>query len=146
MAQGISPVKVNRIIASPSPFKEGNTVSISVEIENKATKNYGCVGTDYFKVGLKIYKSTVSPANKLWETSQALTSALGPGEKRTVAFSANRTVPNIDTDKFIFVATGPLCAPDEFGQSTSLTFLRRCRYEELIKMEIIKVPKTDIPK
>jgi len=141
-----SPVKVNKIIVSPVPFKAGNTVSISVEIENTARSNYGCVGTELFKVFLSIWKSDVVPGNYLWSTSQPLTAVLGPGEKRTIAFSANWTVPNIDPDKFIFHASGPLCPPDKYREGAELSFLRSCSYSPIAPMEYIRIRKIDIGK
>jgi hypothetical protein len=129
IAQGTSPVKVNKITVTPATFKIGNNLTITVEIENTSRSTYGCVGGTYFKVFLSVFKATpFHVSNQLWTTNQPLTTALNPGEKRSITFTSKWTVPNIDTDKFIFHAGGPICAPDEFNQTASRTFSRSCTY------------------
>jgi hypothetical protein len=149
MAQGTSPVKVNRITVTPASFKIGDTLSFSIEIENTSTSAYACVNGTYFKAFLHVFKATPYRIdNQLWETSQPLTTNLAPHERRTVTFTARWTVPNIVTDKFIFMAGGPICAPDEFNQSTVITFYQTCTYTALatIRPEVIRIAAKDILK
>lgn len=139
IAQGTSPVKVNRIIVTPATFKIGDELTITVEIENTARSAYGCVGGAHFKVYLHVFKATpFHVSNMLWSTDQPLTTALNPGEKRSITFTSKWTAPNIDTDRFIFLAGGPICASDEFNRTASRTFSRRCIYSspQLIRGEI----------
>lgn len=145
MAQGTSPVKVNKITTSPASFKAGNTVSISIEIENTARSNYGCVGEACFQIFVQIFKARPPiMTNFLFETTLSLNAALSAGEKKTITFPARWVVPNIDTDKFIFNATGPICAPDEFGQMLSKTFLKSCSYSATSTIELIRIHKKDL--
>jgi hypothetical protein len=149
MAQGTSPVKVNRITVTPASFKIGDTLSFSIEIENTSTSAYACVNGAYFKAFLHVFKATpYHVSNLLWETSQPLTTNLAPHERRTVAFSAKWTVPNIATDKFIFLAGGPVCAPDEFNQTTAITFYQTCIYAPLVAVrpETLRIAVKDILK
>jgi len=149
MAQGTSPVKVNRITVTPAQFKIGTTLSFSIEIENTSTSAYGCVNGTYFKAFLHAFKATpYHISNLLWETSQPITANLAPNEKRTVTFTEKWTVPNIATDKFIFLAGSPICAPDEFNQSLALTFYQTCSYAALatIRPEFIRIAVKDILK
>jgi len=149
MAQGMSPVKVNKITVTPASFRIGDILSFSIEIENTSTSAYGCVNGAYFKAFLQVFKATpYHVSNLLWDTSQALTTNLAPGEKRTVAFTAKWTVPNIATDKFIFLAGGPVCAPDEFNQTTPFTYYQTCTYAALVTMrpEVIRIAVKDILK
>lgn len=132
MANGTSPVKVINMIVYPASFKVGDTVSISVAIENTARSHYGCVHGATFKVFLNIYKaSQPTLANLSWETSQPLTEVLNPGGRKVIAFDAKFRVPAIGTDKFLFIATGPFCTPDGFGQTLSRTFFRSESYSAL---------------
>lgn len=129
MAQGASPVKVNKITVTPDTFKTGDTLTITVDIENTSKSAYGCVGGPYFKVFLNVFKATpFTVSNQLWTTNQALNTPLNPGEKRSITFTSKWTVSNIDTDKFILQAGSPICAPDEFNQTASRTFSRSCTY------------------
>ncbi len=150
MAQGMSPVKVNKITVTPASFRIGDILSFSIEIENTSTSAYGCVNGAYFKAFLQVFKATpYHVSNLLWDTSQALTTNLAPGEKRTVAFTAKWTVPNIATDKFIFLAGGPVCAPDEFNQTTAFPFYQTCTYSALatvMRPEVIRIAVKDILK
>lgn len=150
MAQGMSPVKVNKITITPATFRIGDTLSFSIEIENTSTSAYGCVRGAYFKAFLHAFKAApYHISNLLWDTSQPLTTNLGPGEKRTVTFTARWTVPSIDTDKFIFLAGGPACAPDEFNQTTAFTYYQTCTYAALatiLRPEVIRIATKEILK
>lgn len=139
-AQGTSPVRVNKISVSPSSFKAGDRLTITIEIENTSRSRYGCVGGAYFKAFLSIYKAepfTVS--NRLWETDQTLRANLRPGEKRTVTFASRWTVPSMNYEKYIFNATGPICAPDEFGRSAKKEYVSSCTYSS--PMPLLRLPK-----
>ena len=139
LAQGTSPVKVKKIEVNPDSFKVGKILTISVEIQNTSNKRYGCVGGTHYKVFLNIFKATpYHVSNQVWKTSQPLSAILSPGEQKTITFSAKWKVPNIDTDRFIFRAGGPICAPDEFNQTAAITFLRTCVYRLLPKFKLIR--------
>jgi hypothetical protein len=148
LAQGMSPVNVNKITVSPLPFKVGERVTISLELENTATGNYGCVGGVYYKAFIHIFKAKpFTVDNVVWETSQALTAPFRPGEKRTVTFTSTWTVPNTETINYFFSCGSPVCAPDEFGQHLVVTYYRSCVYNSLqVNPEIIRLSVKELYK
>jgi hypothetical protein len=135
LAQGTSPVKVNKLTVTPSSFKAGDVLTFTIEIQNTSRNTYGCVGGSYFKVYLYVFNADrMHVDNLLWKTEQTLTSPLAPGEKRTITFSSKWTVPKICPEKIVFVGWGPMCAPDEFSQMAKIIFNQTCLYG------MIKVP------
>jgi len=129
LAQGISPIRVNKITVTPATFKAGDRLKITIEIENTASVTYGCVGDRWFHAYVGVYKNTpFNTTNRIWNTEVRLTTPLRAGEKRGVRFLSDWDVPKIETDKFIFLAWGPVCAPDEFGMQTQKTYIRSCSY------------------
>jgi hypothetical protein len=141
LAQGTSPVKVTGISVSPTTFKAGDTVTVTVKLHNTATKPYDCVGGGHFAVSVYVFKaSPYTVANQVWSASQPLTTPLGAGENRTVTLSTKWTVPNIDTSTFHFMAWSPVCAPDEFGQTATLKVNRECVYRYHALFEFKRVP------
>jgi hypothetical protein len=145
LAQGTSPVKVTSIAVAPASFKAGDAVTITVQVENSATRPYGCVGTPYFQVSVNIFKAEpYTTTNMIWQGEQALTTPLAAGERRTVTLSMRWTVPNLDVSSFHVTAWSPLCAPDEFGQFAKVIINKSCVYTYQPRLEIIRTPIRDL--
>lgn len=147
VAQGVSPVKVNKIVVSPSPFKVGDALTFTVEIENTSNSTYGCVNTLGFIVQISVFKSDTSEKNLIWVGSQKLTTPLSAGEKRTVTLTSKWKVPPevVDINKIIFRAYGPACAEGDLliQQNAELTCYRSCSFAPL---KLIVLPPLKIKK
>jgi len=127
---GDSPVEVTSISLSPTSFKAGDTVTVTVKIKNTATNPYACVGGVFFRVEVHVFKAEpYTVANRVWTATQPLTTPLAAGEIRTVTLASKWTVPNIDTPTFHFQAWGPLCGSDEFGGLAVLKVNKVCVYQ-----------------
>jgi hypothetical protein len=141
MAQGTSPVKIVSVSVSPTSFKAGDAVTVTVQIENTAATPYGCVGAGFFKVAAYVFKAAPhTVTNQVWSAEQALTTPLAAHERRTVALTTKWTVPNIDTPSFQVVAWSPVCAPDEFGQNAVITIGKSCVYSYSPALTLIRMP------
>lgn len=122
-AQGNSPIEVTRVSVSPSPFKAGDEVTVTVTYRNRASAPYGC---DAFEGFFYAFKGTAHlSANLLWNVRQSLGSPMAAGETRTLACSTRFRVPTLDAPALMFVAWSPACPPDEFGHMASLACKRR---------------------
>jgi hypothetical protein len=142
MAQGASPVKVTGISVSPSTFKAGDVVTVTVTLANGSTSSYGCAG---LQVQVYLYKaSPYTVTNQIWHASQPVASPMAGGETRAVTLSAKWTVPNIDTPTFHIMAWGPVCAPHEFGQNAVLKVDKTCVY--VYRRTIDFTPRAPIPR
>lgn len=145
LAQGTSPVKVTGITVSPTSVQAGTNVTISVNLKNEGTAAYGCVGSEWMKAAVYIFKAQpYTVDNQIWQGSQALTANLAPGESKRVTLAAKWTVPNLDIPTFHIMAWSPVCAPDEFGQSAVLKLNKACVWRALPKFEFVKMPLKEI--
>jgi hypothetical protein len=141
LAQGTSPVKVSSISVSPTNFKAGDNVTITTQLENTSANSYGCTGGAYFAVSVYVFKAApYTVANQVWQATQALPTALAGHERRTVALTTRWPVGSLDTPSYHIMAWSPVCAPDEFGQSTVLTIPKTCVYSYTPRFEIIRRP------
>lgn len=141
IAMAQSPIKVNGVSLSPTSFAAGDAVAITVNLENAGTTSYGCVGGAFFKLWVPIYKAaSFTTANQIWSGEAALTSPMAPGEKRSITLSTTWTVPNLDVPAFHFQAWGPVCAPDEFGNTATLKVNRSCVYKYQPIFQWVKKP------
>ena len=141
VAQGTSPVKVSSVSVSPTSFKAGDNVTITVQLENISASPYGCVGGAYFKVAVYVFKaSPYTVTNQIWSADQVLTTPLAAHERRTVTLTTKWSVPNLDTPSFHVMAWSPVCAPDEFGQNAVLTINKTCVYSYTPTIQFIRAP------
>jgi hypothetical protein len=128
-AQGSSPVQVTGITVSPTTFKGGDQVTITVSLANTSSKPYGCVGTPYNAVSVYIFKAEAHiTTNLVWQNTQVLPGVLAAGERKTVTLSTRWPVPASDVAEWQIVAWSPICAPDEFGQQAVLKIGKECMY------------------
>jgi hypothetical protein len=138
MAQGTSPIKVNSISVSPTSFKAGDQVTITIQLKNEGTRSYGCGS---FEASVSIFKTKpYTVTNRVWDASQAVTSPMAAGAVQNVTFTSKWTVPNINTTSFHIMAWSPLCAPDEFGQNTIIEIGKECVYKYQPRFEFLARP------
>jgi hypothetical protein len=142
-SQGSSPVEVKTISLSPTTFKSGDNVTVTVTLHNASTNAYSCSG---MKAYLYVFKAKpYLVTNRIWSSEQAIgVTSMAAGESRTATFTQKFTVPAQNYPQLFFNAWGPICAPDEFGQSASLTVGQECVYKVFSRIEIIareRLPK-----
>ncbi|HHT9126529.1 MAG TPA: hypothetical protein ACFYD6_12025 [Candidatus Brocadiia bacterium] len=135
-AQGSSALKITKITVTPSPFKTGNTLNFSVEVENPTSKaTYGDFSIDFSVKEDEAYKSigtTNSPK-------------LNAGEKRVVKIAQTYNASgNFKNLCFLFT---PIDAPNEFGKNFQSCYMPSCVYNPvIIKLPPgYKPPKLNIP-
>lgn len=131
LAQGSSPVKVTGITVTPASLPAGTQATFTVALQNAGTKAYGCVGTPGFAVHVYVFKAQpYTTTNLVWQGSQALTTPLNPGERRSITLATPWTVPPATTAPTLYVtAWSPVCAPDEFGQNAQIKLEQECIYK-----------------
>jgi hypothetical protein len=141
LAQGTSPVKVSSISVSPTSFKAGDNVTITAKLENTSANSYGCTGTTHFAVSVYVFKAApYTVTNQVWHATQALPTALAGRERRTVTLTTRWPVGSLDTPSYHIMAWSPVCAPDEFGQSTVLTIPKTCVYQYTPRFQMMRRP------
>jgi hypothetical protein len=127
MAQGTSPVAVTGISVSPDTFKAGDQVTVTIRLKNNGTRSYGCSS---FKASVYIFKAApYTTTNQVWQASQALPSPMAAGATQSVTFTSKWLVPNANPSSYHVMAWSPVCAPDEFGQSSVIEIDRECVYK-----------------
>jgi len=134
-AQGTSPIKVTAIKMSPTTFKAGESVMLTVTLWNGSKSKYGCSGMKAVIYAFKGKPYTVT--NQIWKAEE-LVGPMAGGEKRDVTFSTKFTAPAANYPKLHFMAWSPVCAPDEFGQNAILVVGQECYYRFRSRSLVIK--------
>jgi hypothetical protein len=139
VAQGTSAIKVTGISVSPTSLKAGAVATITVNLKNEGVAAYGgCAGAS---VAVYIFKDQpYTVTNQVWQAQQALGSAMAPGSTRPITFTAKWTVPAGDVPTYHIMAWSPVCAPDEFGQTSVLKLNKACVYQYTPKFEMMRLP------
>jgi hypothetical protein len=140
MAQGTSPIKVNSINVAPTSFKAGDSVTVTIQLENTRATSYGCAGMQAAVYAFKAEPYTTT--NEVWRATQPVASPMAANEKRIVTFTTKWTVPNVDAPTFSLLAWSPACAPDEFGQSLVLKINKSCVYSYTPSFQRVRLPAT----
>ncbi len=137
---GDSSVQVTSISVSPTTFKAGDVVTVTVKLKNISANPYTCIGGQFYKVTVNVFKAEpYTVANRIWTTTQPLTVPMPGGATQTVTLAQKWTVPNIDTPTYHFQAWGPLCGSDEFGGMAVLKVNKVCVYQ--YKPHVLVAPK-----
>jgi hypothetical protein len=138
MAQGTSPIKVNSISVSPTNFKAGDSVTVTLQLENTRASGYGCAGMQASIHAFKAEPYTVT--NQVWNATQAVGGAMAANEKRNVTFTTRWNVPNVDAPTWHLMAWSPACPPDEFGQNAVLKIGKSCTYTATPTIRLLRLP------
>jgi len=124
-AQGSSAIKVTVINVTPASFQNGAALTVAIDYRNAGTRASG-PGTAF----VQVFKANTFLATDLvWHTEQPV-GAIPAGGTGSLTFTTKFTVPNINTDKFVFRA-GIIDPPNEFCDMASRTFNRTCTYQAM---------------
>lgn len=127
---GDSPVEIRVFTVTPTPFKTGDTLSFTVEIENTSDSAYGSP-RHFMKVSISIYKDEWKLENNLWYYEQDIgTYSLAPKERRTVRISQGWIVPkDLCAKQIIIIAGAPYSGdPDERANMVRRNFFSNCSF------------------
>jgi len=120
-------LNLKKFTASPSPFRKGQTVRISLQIENPNTTSVSTAGKEIFAYVKDGTPEREGPGAFLGKTP--LPATIGPGATVTVNLAQTYTVPRNASDQIQFTIHFPAITPGiEFGPAFQYKFNASCTY------------------
>jgi hypothetical protein len=133
-AGAVSAAELNlkKFTVSPSPFKKGQTVRISVEVENPNSTAASTAGKEIYAYVKDGTPGREGPGSFLGKTP--LPATIGPRATITVNLAQTYMVPNNAGNEISFTIHLPAITPGvEFGPAFSYKFNATCTYSPEIR-------------
>lgn len=126
-------LNLKKFTASPSPFKKGQTVRISLEIENPNATSVSTAGKEIYAYVKDGTPEREGPGAFLGKTP--LPATIGPRATVTVSLAQTYTVPSNAGDQIQFTMHLPaITAGVEFGPSYQYKFNASCTYSPELRL------------
>lgn len=125
-------LNLKKFTASPSPFRKGQTVRISLEIENPNATSVSTAGREIVATVKDGTPEREAPGGSLLGRTP-LPATIGPGATVTVPLAQTYTVPNNAGDQIRFTITLPPIPPGQLGPSYHFKFNASCTYSPEIR-------------
>jgi len=126
-------LNLKKFTASPSPFRKGQTVRISLEIENPNATSVSTAGKEVFASVKDGTPEREGPGSFLGKTP--LPPTIGPRATVTVNLAQTYTVPRNAGDQIQFTINLPAITPGmEFGPSYQYKFNVSCVYSPELRL------------
>lgn len=129
-------LNLKRFTVNPSPFKKGQTVRLSVEVENPNNTAASTAGKEIYAYVKDGTPGREGPGGFLGRTP--LPATIGPRATITVNLIPTYMVPNDAGDQITFTINLPAITPGvEFGPAFSYKFNVTCTYSPEMRFRLL---------